>query len=133
MRVTRARKPERASRAPHAGFAGDMFRMAAAVVLLATVGVLIVNNLTSTTSGVQQARGRDRVDLASAFAGPLDDWLRAAQAAAATLASGAKPTDLTGWDSLRVAANGTFTGTSGRYLAQSATAQSHPCPTGAGL
>ncbi|MBV9253914.1 MAG: HAMP domain-containing histidine kinase [Actinobacteria bacterium] len=131
--MTRARKPQRATRAPHAGFAGDMSRMAAAVVLLAIVGLLTLNGVTSTKTDVQQSRLRDRVDLAGAFASPLQDWLRAAQAAATTLASGAKATDLTGWDTLRVAANGVFTGTSGRYVAQSAPAQAHPCATGAGL
>ncbi|MBV8960961.1 MAG: hypothetical protein JO087_19540, partial [Actinobacteria bacterium] len=102
-------------------------------MLLAIVGLLTLNGVTSTKTDVQQSRLRDRVDLAGAFASPLQDWLRAAQAAATTLASGAKATDLTGWDTLRVAANGVFTGTSGRYVAQSAPAQAHPCATGAGL
>ena len=100
---------------------------------MAAVAFVTVNGVNSAASKVEQGRLNDRVGLANALARPLDDWLSGARAAASAVASGTPPSQVTGWDVLRVDASGTFVGLSGRYLHLSGTAQSRPCPTGAGL
>ena len=111
------------------GLVGDIFRLALAAALVAGVALFSANQLRAKAAQVEDRRLQDRIDLASAFAAPLQDWLGTAREAAKSFASSASPT-LAGWNTYRVGRDGTYTGGSGAF---SGTVQSHPCPTGAGL